>query len=201
MSDPKSAQPSVTITEPALERITEVLAAQGDKVAGIRLAVAGRGPDGLVHGFTLVVKGAEPADDPKIEVGGITTYIEARSVEYLDGVTVDFAAQEGGAGQFMFDNPNPVWRDEIALKVQQLLDEAINPQIASHGGVVHLIAIEETRAYVEMGGGCQGCGMADVTLKQGVEVAIKEYVPEIEEVVDTTDHASGTNPYYQPSKK
>ena len=66
---------------------------------------------------------------------------------------------------------------------------------------MQLLDVQGSRAYIEMGGGCQGCGMASVTLKQGVEVAVKEQIPEIEELVDVTDHASGDNPYYQPSKK
>ena len=202
MSETSPPTPSVTITEPALERIVEVLAAQGDQVAGIRLAVVGRTSEGFVHGFTLVLRDSEPEGDAKVEVGSVTAYIEGRSIEYLDGVVVGFEVTEGGAGgQFTFENPNPLWNDDISLRVQHLLDESINPQIASHGGIVNLIAVEGSRAYVEMGGGCQGCGMADVTLKQGVEVALRDFIPEIEEVVDTTDHASGTNPYYQPSKK
>ena len=100
-----------------------------------------------------------------------------------------------------FDNPNPVWSDPLALQIQRIFDEQINPQIAAHGGYVQLLDVQGSRAYIEMGGGCQGCGMASVTLKQGVEVAVKEQIPEIEELVDVTDHASGDNPYYQPSKK
>ena len=69
-----------------------------------------------------------------------------------------------------------------------------------HGGNVTLIEVKDGRAYIEMGGGCQGCGMASVTLKQGIEVSVREAVPEIQEVIDVTDHAEGTNPYYQPTK-
>jgi Fe/S biogenesis protein NfuA len=70
-----------------------------------------------------------------------------------------------------------------------------------HGGSAELVAVEDTTAYVRLGGGCVGCGMATVTLSQGIEVAIKEAVPEILSVVDVTDHASGTNPYYEAAKK
>ena len=83
---------------------------------------------------------------------------------------------------------------------QQIIDDKINPSVASHGGFVSLIDVKDNVAYVQFGGGCQGCGMIDVTLKQGVEVLIKEAVPEIEQIRDITDHADGTNPYYQPSK-
>ena len=77
----------------------------------------------------------------------------------------------------------------------------INPQIAAHGGFAELVAVEGSIAYLRMGGGCQGCGMAAVTLSQGIEVAILDSVPEITEVVDVTDHAGGTNPYYEAAKK
>jgi len=85
--------------------------------------------------------------------------------------------------------------------VQQVFDTQINPAIAAHGGFVQLLDVKDGVAYVQLGGGCQGCGMADVTLKQGIVVAVKEAVPEIREVVDSTDHASGANPYFKPAKK
>ena len=85
-------------------------------------------------------------------------------------------------------------------KFQRFLDEEINPAVAAHGGFVTLLDIKDHVAYVQMGGGCQGCGMVNVTLKQGIEARMNEVLPEIKELVDTTDHANGTNPYYQPGK-
>ena len=82
-----------------------------------------------------------------------------------------------------------------------VLDRDVNPSIASHGGHAELAGIEGATAYLRLGGGCQGCGMATVTLSQGIEVAITQAVPEIDRVVDVTDHASGTNPYFEPAKK
>ena len=84
--------------------------------------------------------------------------------------------------------------------VQQLLDERINPAVASHGGYIALVDVKDSVVYIRLEGGCQGCGMADVTLKQGVEVEIKQTVPSITAVLDVTDHAGGGNPYYQPGK-
>ena len=89
---------------------------------------------------------------------------------------------------------------DLTTRVQELIDSTINPAVAGHGGFVQLIDVKENKVYLQMGGGCQGCGAADVTLKSGIERLIKEEIPEIEEVLDTTDHASGDNPYYQPSK-
>ena len=91
--------------------------------------------------------------------------------------------------------------EEIKTKVQEILDSEINPVVASHGGVVDLLDVKEGRIYLKMGGGCQGCGQASVTLKQGVEASIRQALPEVEEILDQTDHASGNNPYYAPAKK
>ena len=91
--------------------------------------------------------------------------------------------------------------DDLKTKVQELIDSMINPAVAGHGGFVDLIDVKDNKVYLTMGGGCQGCGAADVTLKSGIERLIKEELPEIEEVLDTTDHASGSNPYYQPASK
>lgn len=196
------AEPRVTLSEAAGAKVREVLAAQGERVAGVRLTVAGRGPEGFQHGFSLVLHDALPEGDAVVEADGIVTYLEGRNVRYLDGITVDFEPNESGVGgRFTFDNPNPLWLDDVSQRIQELFDQAINPQIAAHGGVVNLIEVVGPIAYVELGGGCQGCNLANVTLKQGIEAAVLEYVPEIAEVRDTTDHASGENPYYKPSKK
>jgi Fe/S biogenesis protein NfuA len=90
---------------------------------------------------------------------------------------------------------------DVARHVIAVLDQDVNPSIASHGGHAELAGIEGTTAYLRLGGGCVGCGMATVTLSQGIEVAITQAVPEIKDVVDVTDHASGTNPYFEQAKK
>ncbi len=91
--------------------------------------------------------------------------------------------------------------EEIRRRVQQVLDTVINPAVASHGGVVSLLDVSNNAVFLEFGGGCQGCGMVSVTLKYGVERTIREEVPEVGEILDTTDHAAGRNPYYAPSSK
>jgi Fe/S biogenesis protein NfuA len=90
---------------------------------------------------------------------------------------------------------------DVARHVIAVLDHEVNPSIASHGGHAELAGIEGSTAYLRLGGGCVGCGMATVTLSQGIEVAITQAVPEIDRVVDVTDHASGTNPYFEQAKK
>jgi Fe/S biogenesis protein NfuA len=89
---------------------------------------------------------------------------------------------------------------DLTTRVQELIDSTINPAVAGHGGFVQLIDVKDNKVYLAMGGGCQGCGAADITLKAGIERLIKEELPEVEEVLDTTDHGAGENPYYTPGK-
>ena len=105
-----------------------------------------------------------------------------------------------GVKDFRDALPKPGMSTPEAAAIQELLDTRINPSVATHGGHIALVDVQEDTVYIRLEGGCQGCGMADVTLKQGIEVQIKETVPEIRKVLDVTDHASGDNPYYQPSK-
>jgi len=116
------------------------------------------------------------------------------------------AASEGGSAAISGGAPPTEARAEdgsqtVREKIQYLLDTAINPAVAGHGGRVSLIDVKGNVVYLQMGGGCQGCGQADVTLKQGVERMIREEVPEVLEILDVTDHAGGRNPYYAPSKQ
>ncbi len=90
--------------------------------------------------------------------------------------------------------------DDIKAKVQKILDEMINPAVAGHGGWVDLLDIKDNLVYLRLGGGCQGCGMVNVTLKQGIEATLREEIPQIAGVIDQTDHQGGNNPYYQPAK-
>ena len=128
-------------------------------------------------------------------------YIEAKNSDNLNGLVIDFDPADTSANGFIFNNPNPIWSDPIAIKLQELFDQQVNPAIASHGGQINLIDVKGDAAYVEMSGGCQGCGMASVTLKQGVEVMVQEAIPEIKELIDSTDHTSGENPYFASEKK
>lgn len=88
---------------------------------------------------------------------------------------------------------------ELKEKVQALLENSINPAVAGHGGYIELIDVKDNTVYIQMLGGCQGCGAANYTLKAGIERMIKEEIPEVAEVLDVTDHATGRDPYYSPS--
>lgn len=111
------------------------------------------------------------------------------------------AESSSGASRYKFGFQQVTRTPEEQFKtVQQLFDAEINPAVAQHGGHFTLLEVKENRVFVELGGGCQGCGMADVTLRQGVEQRLKEVLPEMVALIDVTDHAKGENPYYQPSK-
>ncbi len=198
--EPSTAEPHVRFTDEAYEKLSEIISTHANPVAGLRLQITSREGGEFHHLLSLVEDGAQAEGDVKIESGDIAVFTDQRSAPYLDNVEVHYF-EEGDERGLEFRNPNPLWTDPREFQIQDLFDQFINPQISAHGGRIELIAVEGRSAYVEFSGGCVGCGMIDVTLKQGVEVAVKENVPDIDEIIDATDHASGTNPYYQPSKK
>jgi Fe/S biogenesis protein NfuA len=133
--------------------------------------------------------------DETLTFDNFNVIVDRDSLEDLHGATVDFKEDSYQRG-FAIDNPNPVWKDVVAQNIQELLDSKINPGLAGHGGFVALLDYKEDTAYIGFGGGCQGCGMVDMTLKHGVEAMILEEVPAVKQIVDTTDHRAGENPYY-----
>jgi Fe/S biogenesis protein NfuA len=194
-------QPAVAFTSEAAAKLVEVIEDHPNSVAGLRLQITGRAEGELQHVLSMVEDGAQIEDDIFIKTAdGIGVFVERRNVRYLDGIEIHFEDQPGQSG-LEFRNPNPLWFDEREAAVQRVFDEQINPAIAAHGGVVSLLAVEDSTAFVEFGGGCQGCGMIAVTLKQGVETAVFEQVPSIDRIIDSTDHDSGENPFYAPEKK
>jgi Fe/S biogenesis protein NfuA len=193
-----------------------------EKVEGFRAGIADAeeqamwvevtGMQGGAFAYNLSLKplaGAAP-DDHVQEFGGLSVVIPARDADALRGATIDWS-EDLMSGGLTVDNPNtpspamaPPPADlsgPLAQRVAQVIDQQINPSIAAHGGSAELVAVEEPTAYVRLGGGCVGCGMATVTLSQGIEVAITDAIPEISSVIDVTDHASGSNPYYEAAKK
>lgn len=187
----------ITVTDSARTKIFELQQARGLADALLRVGIRGRGPGGFLYTLAFATPDAEQPDDTRLVLDGITLLVDADSMDYLQGASIDFVDTPDEAG-FRVDNPNPLWRDPASLAIQAVIDTQINPTLASHGGFVQLLQVDRGTAYIAMGGGCHGCGMVDVTLKQGIEVMIRQEVPAIERVIDTTDHAGGTNPYYRP---
>lgn len=189
----------LNITELAKNEIVALLEAQDRQGSALRVAIIGRGPGGFVYDLRFVESARKAPDDVLVDAGPFQIFIDPASAPKLKGATLEFIEGVRQSG-FRIDNPNPLWDDAMAKAVQEVIDTKINPGVGMHGGFVTLLDVKDGIAYVALGGGCQGCGMANVTLKQGVEVIIREAVPEIRQVLDTTDHAGGSNPYYQPSK-
>ena len=197
---PQTAEESalLTVTEAAKAKIQSVIEDQGMEVEGLRVSISGRSASTFEYGLGLEV---EPnPDDVVVDCGDFKVLIDPESAENLKGATIDYVEDLNSSG-FKVDNPNtPTWDNPKAQAIQQLIDERINPAVASHGGHIDLLDVTDDSIYIHMGGGCQGCGMANVTLKHGIEGMIQEHFPEIKHIIDTTDHASGENPYYEPSK-
>jgi Fe/S biogenesis protein NfuA len=189
----------MTITDIAKDKIVALIQGEENKNLALRVGIRGRGPGGFNYDLGFVEADAREEGDIVVDGGGFKVLIDKDSAAKLEGATLDFVEERYESG-FKIDNPNPLWDDPTAQKVQEVIDSRINPGIASHGGWVALLEVKGDTAFIELGGGCQGCGMVDVTLKQGIEVMIKEEVPEIAKIIDSTDHAGGQNPYYQPSK-
>jgi len=186
----------LTITDKAQEMLGQFAESADEGVELIlRVEIVGRGPKGFQYDLQFVGREDRKEDDIEIDVEGMPVLVAARSAQYLEGTTLDYKETLMGGG-FSFENPNPLWVDELSKAVSNIIASEVNPVVASHGGHVDLIGVDEGKAIIAFGGGCQGCGMVDVTLKQGVEVMIKDNVPGISEVIDATDHAAGTNPFY-----
>lgn len=189
----------LTLTEGAVAQIKKIQEDDEElREQAIRVGISSRKATGFEYQLEFCDLDDKTEHDTIWEQDGVTLYVDAQSGPDLKGTSIDYVDQGFTAG-FKFENPNKpeLLKNPIAARVWQVLEEKINPGVAAHGGFVSLLDVKEGTAYVELGGGCQGCGQADVTVKQGVEAAIKEDVPEIHTVLDTTDHAAGENPYFR----
>ena len=189
----------LTITDLARSKIVELIDKSPNPVKGLRIGAASVSPLKVDYRMSFIGEGQESGDDQVIPFDGFDVYVDPDSSDKVQEATVDYVEGLMGSG-FKIERPRtlPEGVDGTLLdRVQSVLDEKINPAVQGHGGRVSLIDLKEKTVYLQLEGGCQGCGMADVTLKQGIEVMIKESVPEIEEIYDVTDHANGRNPYYR----
>ncbi len=187
----------ITLTDAAREKIVELMAQHEDKGLAVRLEITGRRSSSFIYMFGFFNEENKKDGDLVLDMGDFRVYVDAKSAPHLEGTTIDITDLGGGRFGFGIDNPNSVWDDPVAEKVAQVIDSEINPGVAMHGGIIMLEDVKDGVAYVRMGGGCQGCGLASVTLTQGIITAIRSAVPEVREVVDVTHHAAGVNPYYR----
>ena len=184
------------VTPEAREKIDSVRSFNDFPDAVLRLRVVGREGPRFSYEIALEDPRDHTADDLFFDLDGLGVAVDARSAADLAGATIDLDATVTG-GSLTVVNPNEGWQDPVARAVQDVLDLQINPGVGSHGGMVTLVEVKDGTAYMRFGGGCQGCAAVNVTLKQGVETAVRDAVPAISAIVDVTDHDAGENPYYE----
>ena len=188
----------ITLTESAQAKIQEILASKSQEGFAVRLRIKGRTTDAFQYEFRSVEEATRRENDVVVDGYDFLLFIDANSATLLEGATIDFSGL--GAGGFQIDNPNPVWEDETARRVADVIHNQINPAVAMHSGEITLVDVRNNTVYVRMQGGCQGCGLAGVTLREGIEKQIRQQVPEIEGIVDVTKHDLGESPYYAPDQ-
>ena len=197
----------IDFTDEAREQVLVVIREQQEGKSLLRVEAKANGTAEFQYSMRLIAPHEQGPEDVLLDSGDFPVVLDPGSAENLKGATVGFEDKILKSG-FKFDNPNkPVVpslgegpREDLTGPVvecvQMLLDTEINPALAAHGGQVQMLGVRDHKVFLSFGGGCQGCGMVDMTLKQGIETRIKELVPDIVEVVDTTDHAKGENPFY-----
>lgn len=204
----------LTLTDEARRVVLDALASESNS-EGLALFVEVTGTRGPGYAYDLYF--SDLADAPGGAAvgrdGEVTVVVPAPSVERLRGSRLEFAGEDGGG--LVLVNPNAPSPEELnpgvpaeilalgiegplARRASAVLDEQVNPAIASHGGRADLVALDEAArvAYIKMSGGCQGCAMSRLTLSQGIETSLRDALPELSAVIDVTDHASGANPFY-----
>ena len=185
---------ALTITEAAQNKLIEIMRAKNQQGSALRLRITGRGNEEFNYDMRFVDPLSCTHDDAALDFGELTVLIDPETAQHLPGTVIDFRGLTGGG--LSIDNPNPVWEDATATAVAQVIAKQINPGVKAHGGRIDLVEVKEGVAYITMNGGCQGCGVANMTLKLGVERMIREGVPQIQSVVDTTDHSQGKKPFF-----
>lgn len=192
----------IEISTNAQTHFRRLLAQQGGDIVGIRLSALNAGTPAADARLEFCEAVDLAGDEWIVDCDGFSLYVEARSVPFFDGADIDYIPNPTG-GQLNIRAPRikgtmPGEDASLVERVRYVLDTDINPQVASHGGRVSLEQVTaEGEVILRFGGGCHGCGMVDVTLKQGVEKTLLAKVPGVTAVRDVTDHASGQTPYYK----
>lgn len=192
----------IEFSERARERIVAFMREEPEADLALRLAVKNPSPVAPEYEMALIEPHETAPDDQVLEADGFRVHVDPESARILEGTRIDWVESIQGSG-FRFDNPRlkPLGSEPLtgplAERVRRAIDERINPGVATHGGHVTLVDIRDDVVYLKMSGGCQGCGMASVTLTQGIRQILMEAVPEIAGIEDVTDHAAGRNPYFR----
>ena len=211
--DQTSGEPMLAITNAAYDKVMGFLLQEAEpERQAMWLEVTGTSGNQWTCSLALKPLDAAAPYDAVVRHRDLAIVVPECDFDKVRGATIDWLDDPFGGGGLRVDNPNtpspaigaPPPADlsgDVPQRVIGVLDQQVNPSIAAHGGRAELVAVEQGTAYLRLGGGCQGCAMATVTLSQGIETAILQAVPEITSVVDVTDHQTGTNPYFETAKK
>ena len=204
----------MSITDAAYDKVLGIIQESSQDGQELALVIAIAGINGEEFGYEMHMTPVDrlEVDDHVESHRDLTIAIPAASVENLRGAELGMSRNLLNPGlaienpntpspAVLGDGPPPDLDSPVADQIRHVIANQINPAVASHGGVVELVAFEDGIAYVRLGGACQGCGMANVTLSQGIETTLINSVPDVHTVIDVTDHNEGENPYYEPSKK
>ena len=190
----------IELSEPALQHFRRLLQTQGGDAVGIRISAVHAGTPKADARLEFCEREDLQGDEWSLDCDGFALYVDSDSAPWLDGAQIDYASNATG-GQLTIRAPKikgnvPGAEAGLTERVQYLLDSEINPMLAVHKGRVALERVDEAGVvWLRFGGGCHGCGMVDVTLKNGIEKTMRERIPEVTAIRDATDHASGAAPY------
>ena len=193
----------LNFSDKAREMVLSFMDLEEDGLQALRIAVDGS-PFAPNYELTLVDADTRGESDLEVDAGRFTVLVDRASADRLNGATVDFVETIQESGFQITPDPDALDSTtggngpsgELAERVTEVLDTEINPAIAAHGGVINLVDVQGTEIFIEMAGGCQGCAMSRMTLRQGVERMVSQSVPEVTAIHDVTDHTSGDNPYF-----
>ena len=203
MSD--TTQSPIKFTDLARDAVLRFADMGGDSPPAVRIQVSSPSPLDPRYEITLIDDQEKCEEDLVFGQQGFEVVMDPESAKLLDGASVDWVESLQQSG-FKVENPNlaPIGskplEGPLADRVRQVIEQYVNPGVAQHGGHVTLVEVRDKIVYLQMGGGCQGCGMASVTLSQGIERILKEQVPEIVGIEDVTNHSAGDSPYFTSEK-
>jgi Fe/S biogenesis protein NfuA len=196
----------IDITPAAMETVLGILAEEDDPEAlGLRIEITGTKGVDFIYDLSFDELANVVDTDLITSVAELQVIVPAGTVDQLRGSTLDIPRSAGQGGLVIRNpnRPNPLagvdlhLEGTVAEKVAQLLEQSVNPSLASHGGFATLVGVDEdNQVYLTLGGGCQGCAMSRMTITEGIDRAIREAIPEVTAIVDATDHAAGENPFY-----
>lgn len=197
----------LTFTDRARDVVRSFLDQSGGELEALRITPQSGSPVAPRFELMLVSRDERESGEVELEGPGFPILVKEMDRGRLDGAVVDFVERINESGfevrldgeQAVAPAPRPEAAPEgpIADRVRMVLDTQVNPAIAAHGGMISLVDVKGTEVFVEMSGGCQGCALSRMTLRQGVERMLRQAVPELTAVHDVTDHASGVNPFFQ----